>query len=102
MLHSLLSLAHMGQKTQHVGQNPWLTSNTLSCTIKYACIACDAVSYIAGHRSTVPLQHGVHRNPDSEGTFGVGSRDEAHRFYSPQHSQATLLCTASPGPAAYM
>ena len=47
------------------------------------------------------LQHGVQRNPESEGTFGIGAREEPHRFYSPQHSQATLLCTASPGPATY-
>ncbi|KAL0035780.1 hypothetical protein WJX77_002540 [Trebouxia sp. C0004] len=46
-------------------------------------------------------QHGVQRHPDSEGTFGAGTRDQPHRFYSPQHSQATLLCTGSPGPAAY-
>ncbi len=47
------------------------------------------------------MQHGVRRNADSEGTFGAGTRDEPHRFYSLQHSQATLLCTGSPGPAAY-
>ena len=47
------------------------------------------------------LQHGVKRSPECEGTFGAGARDEPHRFYSPQHSQATLLCTASPGPATY-
>lgn len=47
------------------------------------------------------LQHGVLHDHDSEGTFGVGTREEPHRFYSPQHSQATLLCTGSPGPAAY-
>ena len=47
------------------------------------------------------LQHGVPHSHESEGTFGVGTREEPHRFYSPQHSQATLLCTGSPGPAAY-
>ncbi|KAL3133397.1 hypothetical protein ABBQ38_007266 [Trebouxia sp. C0009 RCD-2024] len=47
-------------------------------------------------------QHGVLHKPESEGgTFGVGPREQPHRFYSAQHSQATLLCTASPGPATY-
>ncbi|KAL0020938.1 hypothetical protein WJX79_002142 [Trebouxia sp. C0005] len=57
--------------------------------------------YDADRGYTYLEQHGVRRNSDSEGTFGAGTRDEPHRFYSPQHSQATLLCTGSPGPAAY-
>lgn len=47
------------------------------------------------------LQHGVAHKHENEGTFGIGTREEPHRFYSPQHSQATMLCTGSPGPAAY-
>lgn len=67
----------------------------------YGCITLLSSDIAMSLSLSLLLQHGVPPSNESEGTFGVGTREEPHRFYSPQHSQATLLCTGSPGPAAY-